>query len=234
MKVVLSIIFSIFLTVSFGQMVVNDPNVEVRNVSGFEAIDVSGGIDVVLTKGNSEVVAVSAANEVIRNRIITEVKNGTLRIRYDNSGARIRINEKLKVYVSYTSLKSIVASGACDVSFAETFTAQDLRLKLNGASVLKGKVEISNLAIDLSGASTAKLNGSVSNLKLESSGASDLKGYNLIVDHCVASLSGASDVRVYVNKSILVKASGASTFFYKGSPDKKDVSSSGASNVTQQ
>ena len=42
------------------QKVVNDPNAEKREVKGFHAIEVGGGIDLYLSQGN-EAVAVSAS-----------------------------------------------------------------------------------------------------------------------------------------------------------------------------
>lgn len=234
MKIALSFLFSFLVCNSFAQLVVSDPNVEVRNIPSFESVIISGGIDVYFTKGQQEVVAVSASNENSRNRIVTEVKNGVLKISYQSNGPRIRLDEKLKVYISYTQLESITSSGACNINFAETLATEDLRVKLSGASMMSAALNITNLSLDLSGASTVKLSGNVKNLKLDCSGASDVKSYDLAVENCVASLSGASDTRLMVMNSIKVKASGASTFFYKGNPDKKDVSSSGASNVMQQ
>jgi hypothetical protein len=57
--------------------------------------------------------------------------------------------------------------------------------------------------------------------------------YDLVVDNCIAELSGASDVKITVNKSLSAKASGASLLYYKGNPEKKEISSSGASNISQ-
>ena len=52
---------------------------QTRNVSGFNAIDVSTGIDLYLTMGSSEEVKIVADEEIIDD-IKTEVRNGTLHI----------------------------------------------------------------------------------------------------------------------------------------------------------
>ena len=106
-------------------------------------------------------------------------------------------------------------------------------VKLSGACDITGPVKLTNLSIDLSGASTVKLNGSTQNLKLDAGGASDMKNYDLETENCIAKLSGASDVRITVTNSIMASASGASTLFYHGNPDKRDVASSGASSISQ-
>jgi hypothetical protein len=66
--------------------IISDPNAETRNVNGFHAIKVSGGIDLYLTQGNDEAVAVSAADPDARQRIRAEVENGVLKIYMDNKG----------------------------------------------------------------------------------------------------------------------------------------------------
>ena len=75
--VFLPLLFSV--TFLFAQnTVVHDANAEVRNVTGFHAIEVSNGIKLLITQGSSEAVAVSASAPDIRDRIKTKVENGKL------------------------------------------------------------------------------------------------------------------------------------------------------------
>ena len=115
----------------------------------------------------------------------------------------------------------------------ESFKGNSLKIKLSGASDVQGNMNFENVDLNLSGASAVKVNGAVSNIKISASGASDVKNYGLVVNNCVADISGASDIKITVNNSLNVKASGASSLYYKGNPEKKDVSSSGASSVSQ-
>lgn len=229
--------FFLFLFVIIGiqsnaQTVINDKNVQLRNVGSFSAIKVSGGIDVYLSQGNEDAVAVSASDEAYRDNIKTEVKNGVLNIYYDNNSFGFNSNKKLRAYVSFKTLESIEGSGACDFIINDVLKGNNLRVTLSGACDMKGIVNIRNAQFDLNGASTVKISGEINNLKLEASGASDLKNYDLVVDNCIAQLSGASDAKLTVNKSISAKASGASSLYYKGNPEVRDVSSSGASNIS--
>jgi Putative auto-transporter adhesin, head GIN domain len=66
---------------------------------------------------------------------------------------------------------------------------------------------------------------------VEASGASDFKGYDLAIDNCKVSASGASDINITVNKELNVSASGASDVFYKGTCVIKEMRSSGASSI---
>lgn len=218
---------------SFSQTIINDKNAEVRNVGSFSGIKVSGGIDVYLSQSDDYALAVSASDDKFRNEIKTEINNGVLTIAYDGGSLRYNNNRRLRAYVSFKTLESLEASGACDFIINQTFKSGSVKIKLSGACEIKGSVNIDNLQINISGASTVKINGIVQNIKIDASGASDIKNYDLAVDNCVADLSGASDVKITVNKSLSAKASGASSLYYKGNPERKDVSSSGASSISQ-
>ncbi len=233
MKPLLLFLFAIIAIQINAQTVINDKNVQVRNVSTFSAIKVTGGIDIFLSQGNESAVAVSASDEAYRDNIKTEVENGVLNIYYDSHSFRFNSNKRLRAYISFKTLESIEGSGACDFMINGLFKGNNLRVKLSGACDMKGSVNLTNGQFNLSGASTVKISGNITNLKLEASGASDLKNYDLVVDNCIVQLSGASDASLTVNKSISAKASGASSLYYKGNPEIRDVSSSGASNISK-
>ena len=231
------LIFFLFIIISFPvfsqETIINDVNATVRDVTPFSGIKVSGGIDVYLSQGNDYSLAVSASEEKYRDNIKTEVKNGVLVISYNDHFGRHSGNKKLRAYVSFKQVESVDASGASDIIINGTFALNSVRVKLSGASNMNGSVNITNFNLDLNGASTANINGTAQNFKLDASGASDMKNYSMQVENCIAKLSGASDIRLTVTNSLVVNASGASTLYYQGNPDKKDVAASGASSVSQ-
>ncbi len=228
---------SLFILISSGafsqQTVINDANAQVRSVTAFSGIKVSGGIEVYLSQGDDYSLAVSASEDKYRDNIRTEVKNGILVIWYNNDHLKNNGNKKLRVYLSFKTLESIDGSGACGIIINGMLTSNSMLVKLSGASDIKGAVKLTNINLDLSGASIVNLNGSAENLKLDASGASDIKNYDLQVQNCVAKLSGASDVRLKISGSIAATASGASTLYYEGDPERKNIATSGASSISQ-
>ncbi len=66
-----------------GLALAGNDETQTRKVSGFNAIDVSAGIDLYITMGNTEEVKVVAANDIIDD-IKTEVKDGALHIYMKN------------------------------------------------------------------------------------------------------------------------------------------------------
>jgi hypothetical protein len=233
-----SLFVALFVTacchVSAQQTIINDKNAVQRDITSFTGIKVSGGMDVYLSQGDNYSLAVSAGDEKFIDNIKTEVKNDILYITYENGNSgRNQGDKKLRAYISFKSLVSLEGAGACEFYIMDSLNLGSLLIHLSGASDIKGTITVTNLSLELSGASTIKVNGSAQNVKVDASGASDVKSYELRTENCVAKLSGASDVRLTVTNSIVASASGASTLYYHGNPDKRDVASSGASSIAQ-
>ncbi|CAN5721911.1 hypothetical protein BH11BAC4_BH11BAC4_15600 [soil metagenome] len=220
---------------SFAQkQLVVDPNAEIRSVSGsYTTIMVSGGIDLYLSQSDEEGIAVSATEEKYIAGIKTVAEDDTLKIYYDGDKNWYSKNKHLRAYVSFKELEKLDASGASDIVVAGEIKVSSLIVRLSGASDFKGTVTVNSLTMDLSGASDVNINGTASVVTIESSGASDIKGYDLTTDVCTARASGASDVRITINKELNAHASGASYIYYKGPAIIKDIQSSGASTISK-
>jgi Putative auto-transporter adhesin, head GIN domain len=228
-----SLLLLVALSVCAQTTIINDANAEKRNVSGFTAIKVSGGIDLFLNQGDEEAVAVSASEDKYRNRIKTEVSDGLLRIWFDGDGINWGwvSNKKLRAYVSVKTLKKLEASGASDVIVSGTLKGGDMEMHFSGASDFKGALDASTLKIRISGASDMTVSGTAGTLEIGASGASDFKGYNFSVDNCDATASGASDIKITVNKEMNANATGASDIRMKGNGVIRKTSNNGASSV---
>src|SRR6188474_3496230 len=140
-------LFSLFVATGLiisasAQKTIKDANAEKRNVSGFHAIEVSGGIDLYLSQGD-EAVAVSASKDEYRDKIVTEVKNGVLKIWFDwKSNLRVDWgNHKLKAYVSARNLDRLEGSGGSDIEIDGLLKTTKLDLEISGGSDFDGKVE---------------------------------------------------------------------------------------------
>jgi hypothetical protein len=229
--VILSVLFS--GTGVFAQQPISDPNVEVREAKDFHGISVSSSFDVWLTQGNEEKVAVSAADAKDLANIKVEVKNGVLQVGWENKGKWGKGNKKLKAYISFKKIDKLTASGACDVFIVGQLTADDLKINLSGASDMDGKITAQNLAVNMSGSSDMKISGVAANLNLDLSGACSFKGFELSTNYCDVNASGASDIKITVNKELSADLSGASDVDYKGAGLIRNIKTSGASNVSR-
>ena len=222
------------MTTAFAQKILNDPNVELRQVNGFTAIEVSGGIDLYVSSGD-EAVAISARDKEDRDRIKTEVKDGVLKIYYQwKKGVSININSNraLKAYVSYETLQKLAASGGSDVVVDGIIKAGKFKLLVSGGSDFKGKINVSDFDVDLSGGSDVDISGTAGSVSIDASGGSDFDGYDLVTDVCTINASGGSDINITVNKELFAEASGASDVSWKGNATVKKARASGAGCVS--
>ena len=222
--------------VGFGQNeknIVVDANAEVRHIGNFNAIELSGAIDLYLSQGTEEGLAVSAANDEIRSRIKTEIKGNTLHIYVDGKGLNWKLwgNNKMKAYVTFKNLNKIESSGACNVKSTEPIHSPDLLIELSGASDFSGTVKVDKLRLSASGASNFKISGTAENTVIEASGACDIKGYDLKTNMCKANASGASNINITVNKELNASASGGSSIHYKGEGVIRDISAGGGASI---
>jgi hypothetical protein len=234
MRYLLVLFTLISFSVSAQNKVIYDENVVTRPAGAFTKIEISGGIDLVLSQSDTEAIAVSAGNEQSRDAIITRIENGVLKIYTDNKSWKVtRGYTKRVAYVSCKQLQKITASGSSDVTIDGSLSGDELSIHLSGASDLKGSLAVNRLKLNQSGASDATLKGTVNDLEIIIAGASEIKAYDLQVENCKATASGASDVKVTVRKALSAVASGASSIYYKGEGNVTSVQSSGASNISK-
>ncbi len=234
--ILLSICSVVFITATAQPLVnsrsqkVYDANAQARPVGSFTAVSVGGSINLYLSTGNEDAVAVSAKDASVLADVITEVKNGELHIGM-RSGHHASTSEDIKAYVSVKNLNKLTASGASDVFVKEYLQANDLAITISGASDFNGEVRSENLRLNASGSSDFTISGKTVNLKIELSGSSDVKGFDLVADNCDIEGSGASDVRITVNKEIKANLSGACDVAYRGDAAVRDIRTSGSSSV---
>ncbi len=75
------------------------------------------------------------------------------------------------------------------------------------------------------------MSGSAENTTVDLSGACEMKAYDLKAEYAKIEATGASAVRITINKELSAEASGGSTIFYKGAGVVRDISSSGGATI---
>ena len=213
--------FAAFLMVNFlaiGQNVVNDPNAVVRQVSSFDGIEVSSGIQVMLTQGSETAVAVSADEVEYRDKIKTEVVNGTLKIYFDaDLLEKLKGNKNLKAYVSVKELNRITASAAGSIHLQNELQSQGLLVKANSGGMVKGSVNIlEELNVQQSSGAMVTLDGSASRMVVKGSSGSMFRGFDLAVKSCDASTNSGASIQVTVEKELTAHATSGGFIHYKG------------------
>lgn len=233
MKKRLNLTFTLLLIGSC--LVIAQTKEETKKVKSFDQINVSSGIDVYLTPGTSEEVKIRASEDIMEY-VVAEVEGNTLVIKIDNKGRRWNWSnhQETTVYVTYTQLKEIDASGGSDVFTSAPLKANNFTIQASGGSDMKMDLSVENLYCDASGGADLDLSGSAQTIKLDCSGGSDTKARNLRTQNAVIDASGGADVYLTVNGELDVEASGASDVTIYGKPRVTRQSTSGAADITIQ
>ena len=187
---------------------------ETRKVSGFDAIEVSDGIDVYLSMGSREQLEVETVEKLLEH-LVTEVEGGKLKIYFDRS---FNWNKAAKVYVQAKHINRISTSGGSDLTGENVLESRDLELKASGGSDIELEVKTENLEVDISGGADILLSGYTEYLQVNTSGGSDLKAFELVAQKADLHASGGSDIKVFVEDELDASASGGADIIYKGNP----------------
>ncbi|MGZ5286036.1 MAG: head GIN domain-containing protein [Flavisolibacter sp.] len=233
MKLIFTLFFSGIFTLVMAQKTINDPNVALRTVQGYHSIELTGGIDLYLSKGD-DAVAVSAKDAETRDHIKTEVKDGVLKIYYDvKEGIKLGFNQKsLRAYVSCNTLKELSVIGGSNTIIDGTLKSADLTIKLIGGSDLTGAVDAEKLRIELIGGSDLEISGKAGWMEVQATGGCDMNGFGLVAEICEAKAIGGSDISITVNKEISAEAIGGSDVNWKGPASVKKSNATGAGKVS--
>ncbi|TDH26478.1 DUF2807 domain-containing protein [Segetibacter sp. 3557_3] len=221
------------ITSAGAQQVIYDENAEVRSVSNFRSIEVSGTVMLYVSQGSTHAVAVSAGEAKYNEKIKTEVNNGVLKISVEGGvwNGFSWANRKLKAYVSLPSLEKLEVSGASVANIMEGFKAQALNVSVSGASEVKGRVELKTLKLDVSGASVIRLSGTTESAAIDASGAARVHGYELKAETVRVNASGASTVNITAIKAFTADASGGSSVRYEGNATTGSLNASAGASI---
>lgn len=225
-----------FSGLTFAQKTINDPNAEQRTVGSFHGIEVSTGIDLMLTKGATEDVAVSASDIKYRDKIVTEVVNGILKIHYDTKTGAINRKDQakgLRAYVSYKTLDLLHVSTGAKVNIEGQLETASLDLKASTGALVKGDVNIGYMKVDQSTGSKITLSGKVDKLDADGDTGSKFMGEDLMTDTCNVAMSTGAGIYISVEKELYVKANTGGYIKYKGNAGIRDIKTNTGGNVSK-
>lgn len=199
---------------------------EIREVSKFNKIDISGKFEVMISQGDEEKLELEL-DENLLEYVITQTEDNTLFITTKN---KIGSAKSLKLYITVVDLEDIDVSGAVELKNKGTLVCNNLAINVSGAGDIDFDLDVKNLTMDMSGASETTLSGDVDNFDIEISGTGELDAKKLITENTAVNISGAGSAIVFAEKTLKVEISGAANVKYKGDP-KIEKSISGAGSV---
>lgn len=202
---------------------------EIRDLSGFHAIHVGGGIHLTVHQGDHYAVKVRS-DSGDAEQVETEVKRDTLEIRKaDQFLAIFHWFTTYSAEVTLPVINKLTASGGAAAEFVDDYKGDQLSLVASGGGNIEFLGKVDNLEVVATGGSDVSLGGSADTFKATASGGSDLRAMDFEVKQADLFASGGSNLAITVHDKISVRASGGSVIRYGGHPKDTDIKTSGGS-----
>lgn len=200
---------------------------EVRNLDGFDEIEVSRGMNVYITQGSPTRVVVIADNN-LHDIIETDVDGDVLKV---SVSGNIRRAEEKKVMITIDNLTRVKATSGSNVYSQNRIKAEDIELSANSGSNLTMEFDAGNLWAKCSSGANIKLSGLARESELEVSSGANLRGEDLKSDRCKMRASAGGNVYASVVNQLEANASSGGNITYYGKPNSTDINSSSGGNI---
>lgn len=206
-----------------GTVVQTSPDVE-----PFDSLVVGSAFDVTMRFGEEPSLVLRTDDNLVEHIDVSSADD-TLSIALDRSVGDATLQADLTVPAA--ALASIEVIGASSLTATDPITSAQLRMRTGGASRAFVVVTGDTFDVTADGASVVNAGGSVTSLSVDARGASTLQLSELAAQSVEVTADGASRVDVTASGELLVRAGGASTVRYSGSPRSVEREVSGASTV---
>lgn len=223
-NLLLTLLFAFFISAN-----VNAQEKQVREVSGFSAIDVGEGIKVTLTMGDKESVEVTAPADYIE-RVITEVNGEELdiHIKGNNTG-----NKGRNVHVNITAKKinKIDVSSGASLKTTNSIKSEEFRVSVSSGANAKVEFNAEKASASSSSGASCTLRGSANYFKTDASSGSHITANEVKAQRVNADVSSGASIKVHAVKEINADASSGGSIAYSGTPTNVDVDKSSGGSV---
>lgn len=197
--------------------------------SDFDSVVIANAFQAEITASDNYAVEVTVDDNVVEH-LRVEQRGRTVTV---SLAPNLSLNNTiLRARVTLPRLVNLDASGATRVGVSGFKTTDAVRVKVSGASTIKGDMATGDLSAEVSGASTLNVSGSGKHLNVNASGASTADLSDFAVTDATIEASGASRVQINASGKLDARASGASSVRYEGNPTLGHIDESGASSIS--
>jgi hypothetical protein len=191
---------------------------ETREASGFSAITLRGGMDLVVRQRAREAVQISADDNLLPLLQTTIEGSGdsrTLVIQWAR-GENIRTRAKTVVTVDVVKLTALASFGSGDIG-VEALKTPALALSISGSSDARlSSLDTEQLRVSISGSGDVQASGKATRLSLSIAGSGDLRAPGLVADDVSLSIAGSGNASVQARQTLAVSIAGSGDVEYSG------------------
>lgn len=208
---------------------------EDRPVANLSGVQISSGIDLILTQGGAEKLTLDVKG-FDKNDVQSTVKNGILVLSIDQkqrNWSSWGSSRKVKAYLTFRQLKSIEAGSGADVTAPGRLDFGNLSLAASSGSNVKLDLKANDLSLEVSSGADATLRGSARTVSVRVSSGAQLDAEQLTAEVCNAQASGGADASVYATKELRLQASGGADLHYTGPARVVSQQKSGGADISK-
>ncbi len=188
---------------------------EAREVGSFNAVQLSGSMDVLLKKSDKHTVEVEADDNIIE-LVETYVDNGKLRIKYKDHFS-IWNDRNVTVRVGLPELVEAVVNGSGDIKGEDVFSSDgEIRVQITGSGDIELEVDAPEVKAGVTGSGDIKLSGTTRNVNCNTTGSGTIKATNLKAENAKVTTSGSGNINVYASLKLEAGITGSGNIGYKG------------------
>lgn len=212
---------------------------DTRTVPEFQAIGLSGGMDLVVRQGPTQSVQVQADDNLLpllETVVESGSKGATLLVRWKResggwfgNGSGVNPRTKVLVTVVVPRLTALSTAGAGDIRL-ETFSTPVLQVAISGSgdTRLEG-LSTDELGVRIAGSGNVSGKGTAAKTSVSISGSGEVKLTEMRSDEVKVSIAGSGDAAVNAQKTLSVSIAGSGDVVYVGNAEvKSSVAGSGS------
>jgi hypothetical protein len=190
-----------------------------RSVSGFNAVQIDGAGELIITQGESESLEIRAEDNII-DELTSEVQGTKLVLGYRDNFLRNTIipTERITYTLTVIDLSEVTINGAADMEI-DSLETDVLALNINGA----GQVSINQLMADdltvhISGTATIEIAGQVAQQSITIDGAGNFEAGDLGTSSTTVDINGLGNATVWATETLDISIDGGGNLRYYGLP----------------
>jgi hypothetical protein len=208
---------------------------KVLDLESFSRVEVSSGIDAVITIGATQSVTADSPYQEQLDELQIEVRDGRLKAWVDWNIFDLLdfagVDRQIVLTITVPALTEINANSGADVD-ATGITGDAIVLRASSGADLDVKGAAgTRYDIDSSSGSDVDIEGTCSSAKIVSSSGSNVRADKLLCLDVDANASSGSDLDVYASASVKADASSGADITVRGKPAQTAVQSSGGADI---
>lgn len=189
----------------------------VRTLSPFDAISITGNIDVTLQAGDTETLTLKAEG-IPEDKVSIKVANGELKVKLLNS--IFYKNDKVTVLITYKNLRKLRGLAGANIESTSTIEADKLALKVGSGALVELAVQTNALEASVGEGGVLELTGNTESQKISVGTGGHVEALRLDSNRTYVKASTGGHAEVVALKSIEATANTGGKIEYKGDPEE--------------